>query len=185
MISILTSRTKDCIINSYLIYIFMPYHNRWEVNVKTVSTNENSQTSKQFTNRKKRIKTKIELDNKKSKLINNISHIDIKIDSLQKEKEENIERVNKIETEELNELMKQYNDSELLNEIFTYAKLTTFSSSTINEIEQKCKLGFNSDNISLEDLHKIYQMDVKINEEIKHTNKINDIITDFGNIIEI
>lgn len=149
-----------------------------------MASNEISQTHKEFKTRKKRIKIKHSYDEKENAKLNEIEDIDEQISILQKQREEKVKEYNDISTQKLKNLSILYNDSDLIKNIVSYAKCTTYSKSTLEDIEKNCSLGINEDNIDLDIIEKISLAEERINVEIKHTNVLGDILNDFGNSVK-
>ena len=78
-----------------------------------------------------------------------------------------------------------YNDPVLLSEIVKYAKDTVYSSKNLQEIEEVCVSGINSDCINMELIEKITEAEAIINQEIRHTNGFNDFLSNIGSIIRL
>lgn len=150
-----------------------------------MAKSDKHQSAKQYNERKKRINRKNRYDTHITKVSNEITDLNTQIERLEQLKKEKLEERNVIEENELSDLMNQYNNKELLEDIFNLAKKTTFSTTTIFEIENKCQNGINEDNITLEDINTIYQIEMKINMEIPKTNAITDLMDNFGNNLDL
>lgn len=145
-----------------------------------MSTNDITQTSKEFSERNKRLKLKQSYVEKENQKLNEIENIDKEIERLKLKKAEKEREYNDISSDKLQKLSILYNDTDLLLEIVEFAKHTTFSNSMLNDINQLCGIGINSDTIDIDLIEKITLAEESINSEIKHTNKISDIFSDFG-----
>lgn len=150
-----------------------------------MATKDVVQTHKDFKKRIKRLKIKNYYDEKENIKLNEIGDIDNEIEKLQAEKEKKVKEYNEISSEKLEKLSIIYNDPALLSEIVKLAKHTTFSHSSLKDIEEISHTGINSDDIDMDLIEKITLAEESVNREIPHTNCISDVLNDFGGKITL
>lgn len=151
-----------------------------------MASKENCQTHKQFSARKKRLTLKREFDNKKQLKMNEITDIDEQIDKLKSLKEQKQNELNEIDEEAYQKFANIYNDKELLSEMFNLGTSTTYSLNIINDLEITCKNGINDDIKNVSNIiDQLYDIDNRINEEVKHTNCAGDLLDRFGSMISL
>lgn len=144
-----------------------------------------TQTHKEFKERDKRLKIKQSFDEQENSKLNEIKDIEDEIKKLESIKKEKSKEYNDISSQKLKKLSKVYNDKELLERITELAEHTTFSNSNIEDIKKMVESGINSDNVNLEIIEKITLAEESINDEIRHTNYIGDILDRFGGTIKL
>ena len=147
--------------------------------------NEKCQTHKQYRERQGRINIEKKYEKKRIENENEIHDLELQAEQIRSKIEQKRAEGNELKKEEYESLMKVYNNEELLQEIFDIGGKTTFSSKIIRELSQKTEKGFNEDNITIDDLEKIYQLENKIQKEIGHTNIFQDVIGGFGEMIDL
>ncbi len=143
------------------------------------------QTHKEFKERNKRLKIKQSYEELENIKLNEIADIDEEIEKLKSLIAKKKEEYNEISLEKLKELSKEYNDKDLINRIIELAKYTTYSHSNIEDIKNLCATGINTDNTDWDLIEKITLAEESINDEIRHTNYVSDILNDFGNNINL
>lgn len=144
-----------------------------------------TQTHKEFKERDKRLKIKQSYVDQENAKLNEIKDIEDEIKKLKSIKKEKRKEYNDISTKKIKELSKIYNSKDLLNKIVELASHTTCSRSNIEDIKKMGELGINIDNVNLDILEKITLAEEIINDEIKHTNYIGDILDEFGSVIKL
>ena len=150
-----------------------------------MATNDIKQTHKQYNERKQRIKTSQEYNDRIEKNVNEIYDIDKEIKRLTSLKEKKLITHQKLKDEKYHKMLSLYNHSELITEIIEFTKNTTYSRTIINDVEKASKNGINVDTINSDTLEQIISMDNKILKEIPHTNIIGDLLNNFGETIKL
>lgn len=150
-----------------------------------MSTNDIKQNHKQYDARKKRIKKNDEHDGKIKKITNKIKDIDTKIAELQKLKNKKLEEKKVAENKKMEEMLKLYNCDSLIAEMIEFGKNTTYSSSMLLEIKERCVNGINEDDIDISIMDKIKILELKILKEIPHTNAFGDLLNSCGEKISL
>lgn len=146
---------------------------------------KSTQTYKEYVERQKRINLSKSFDNRIGIKENHILDINQRIEELEKQRKSEKEACDKLRQEKMDTLSTQYNDPKQLSSIVEYAEKTTFSECLINEIKIKYSNGINDDNKNLELLESIVQAEERINQEIKHTTPLGDLINNFGGTIKM
>lgn len=144
-----------------------------------------TQTHKEFKERDKRLKIKQSYVDQENAKLNEIKDIDDEIKKLESIRKQKSKEYNDISSRKLKELSKIYNNKTLLKRIKELALQTTYSHSNIEDIEKIGDLGINSDNVNWDIIEKITLAEESINDEIKHTNYIGDILDEFGSVIKL
>lgn len=70
--------------------------------------------------------------------------------------------------------------------MFNLGTSTTYSLNIINDLELTCKNGINDDIKNVSNIiDQLYDIDNRINEEVKHTNCAGDLLDRFGSMISL
>jgi len=150
-----------------------------------MAANDITQTHKEFKERNKRLKIKQSYIDQENIKLNEIQDIDNEIKRLESIKKQKRKEYNDISSKKLKELSKIYNNKTLLKRIKELALETTYSHSNIEDIEKFGDLGINSDDVNWDIIEKITLAEESINDEIKHTNCIGDILDEFGSVVKL
>lgn len=149
-------------------------------------SNENCQSAKQFSDRKKRLTLKKGYKDKKDKKTNEIKDLNDQIAKLNEELRQKEEELNRINKQELKKFANIYNNNELLSEIFSLGSQTTYSATALNDLRDLCDNGINDDINNLPDIiEELCEIDKRINDEVEHTNSVGDLLDKLGSIVSL
>lgn len=149
-----------------------------------MDTNDTRQTYKQFRERKQRIDISQAFDNKIEKNSNEIQDIDEEIERLNTLRNEKLKIKQQLHTEKHQEMLKQYNQDELIKEIIKLGEKTTCSRDFLSDIKNACSTGVNITTVNLNTIEKLVSIDEDIYNQIPHTNIIGDMLNNFGKKID-
>lgn len=155
-----------------------------------MSSKDIRQTHKEFVERNKRLGKKQTSDSRKEEKLNEIKDIeDIiterknEIKKLRHDQEVKKREYNEIHKSSLQQFSCIYNNPDLIMRIIELAKQTTYSDTSIKDIENSCSNGINEDNIDWDTIEKITLAEKRIIQEIPHTNIVSDFFDRFGNSV--
>lgn len=149
-------------------------------------TNENRQTFKQYTARKKRLIIQKEFGNQKNSKKNEIIDLDKQILKLSEQKKKKEKELNEIDDQEFKKFANIFNNKELLNEMFHLGANTRFPTSILNDLENACINGIKDDINNVSDvIKKLCELDSQIFDEVSHTNCAGDILDKLGSLISL
>lgn len=148
-------------------------------------SNDKCQTHKQFSQRRQRVEAAEKYNVKINYVRNEIQDINKEIERLNEQKKQKQDELNQITDEKFHDLMPLYNNDQLMKEILSFGRETTFSHSLVDELANKFSHSINEDNATQSDIDTIVAIEVTINKEIPHTNRFMDILDVFGSKIEI
>lgn len=143
------------------------------------------QTRSQKRHRDGRIAQVENLRNQCDDCMNQIKNIDDQIEALYKKKSElQEERDNKEKNINI-EMCKIYNDPELISEMIELGTQTTFSRTVLEDIQTNFSQGVFEDQIETNNIESLYELDLRINNELPVEHFGIGGIVKFGNSLQI